>query len=48
MDLVPPIGRHRYYFRLFALDIVLPDLGRPTRAKLLASMQGHVVVKRAS
>ena len=39
----PPIGRHRYYFRLFALDIVLPDLGRPTRAKLLASMEGHVV-----
>jgi Raf kinase inhibitor-like YbhB/YbcL family protein len=39
----PPIGRHRYYFRLFALDIVLPDLGRPTRAKLLAGMEGHVV-----
>ncbi|HEU5154945.1 MAG TPA: YbhB/YbcL family Raf kinase inhibitor-like protein [Gemmatimonadales bacterium] len=40
----PPIGRHRYYFRLFALNLVLPDLGRPTRAKLLASMEGHVVV----
>src|SRR5262245_17658381 len=39
----PPIGRHRYYFRLFALDLVLPDLGKPTRAKLLASMEGHVV-----
>ncbi len=39
----PPIGRHRYYFRLFALDLVLPDLGQPTRAKLLASMEGHVV-----
>jgi len=40
----PPIGRHRYYFRLFALDLVLPDLGQPSRAKLLASMEGHVVV----
>jgi Raf kinase inhibitor-like YbhB/YbcL family protein len=39
----PPIGRHRYYFRLFAIDLVLPDLARPTRAKLLASIQGHVV-----
>lgn len=40
----PPIGRHRYYFRLFALDVVLPDIGQPTRTKLLASMEGHVVV----
>ena len=40
----PPIGRHRYYFRLFALDLVLPDLGQPSRAKLLTSMEGHVVV----
>jgi len=39
----PPIGKHRYYFRFFALDILLPDLGRPTRATLLASMEGHVV-----
>jgi Raf kinase inhibitor-like YbhB/YbcL family protein len=39
----PPVGRHRYVHTLYALDIVLPDLGRPTRAKLLAAMEGHVL-----
>lgn len=39
----PPIGRHRYFFRLHALDTVLPDLRRPRRAELLAAMRGHVL-----
>jgi len=39
----PPIGRHRYYFRLFALDAALGDLGKPTRARLEQAMQGHVL-----
>jgi Raf kinase inhibitor-like YbhB/YbcL family protein len=39
----PPIGRHRYVHRLFALDVVLPDLVRPSRARLLAAMDGHVL-----
>lgn len=39
----PPIGRHRYFFKLHALDVVLPDLGRPTKARLEAAMEGHVV-----
>ncbi len=39
----PPIGRHRYFFKLYALDTVLPDLGKPTKADLLKAMQGHVV-----
>jgi Raf kinase inhibitor-like YbhB/YbcL family protein len=39
----PPIGRHRYFFRLYALDAILGDLGTPTRPVLLAAMQGHVV-----
>ena len=39
----PPIGRHRYVHTLYALDTVLADLERPTRAKLLAAMQGHVL-----
>ncbi len=39
----PPIGRHRYYHKLYALDIVLPDLGHPTKAALEAAMAGHVL-----
>jgi Raf kinase inhibitor-like YbhB/YbcL family protein len=38
----PPIGRHRYFFKLFALDTVLPDLGNPTKAQLEKAMQGHL------
>lgn len=39
----PPIGRHRYFFRLFALDTVLPDLRSPTRGELGRAMEGHVI-----
>ncbi len=39
----PPIGRHRYFFKLYALDTELPDLGTPTKARLLEAMKGHVV-----
>lgn len=39
----PPIGRHRYFHKLYALDVVLPDLGKPTKAKLEKAMQGHVI-----
>ncbi len=39
----PPIGRHRYFFKLYALDTVLPDLRKPTKAALLEAMKGHVV-----
>ena len=37
----PPVGRHRYFFRLHALDIVLPDLQQPDKARLLQAMKGH-------
>jgi hypothetical protein len=39
----PPIGRHRYFFKLYALDGVLGDLGHPTKARLEAAMKGHVL-----
>ncbi len=41
----PPIGRHRYFFKLYALDTVLPDLGAPTKAELETAMEGHVLAK---
>ncbi|TKC86059.1 YbhB/YbcL family Raf kinase inhibitor-like protein [Trinickia terrae] len=39
----PPVGRHRYFFKLYALDTVLPDLGKPSKAALEKAMQGHIV-----
>lgn len=39
----PPIGRHRYFFKLFALDCVVPDLHEPTKAQLLQAMAGHTL-----
>ena len=41
----PPVGRHRYVFRLYALDVVLPDLGAPTRSRLEEAMQRHVLAR---
>jgi Raf kinase inhibitor-like YbhB/YbcL family protein len=39
----PPIGRHRYFHKLYALDTVLPDLKQPTKSKLEEAMKGHVI-----
>ena len=39
----PPIGRHRYFHKLYALDTRLPDLQQPNKAQLLAAMDGHVL-----
>jgi Raf kinase inhibitor-like YbhB/YbcL family protein len=41
----PPIGRHRYFFKLYALDLVLPDLGKATKGDVEKAMQGHVLEK---
>ena len=39
----PPIGRHRYFFKLYALDTVLDDLHTPDKAQLEVAMQGHIL-----
>lgn len=39
----PPIGQHRYFHKLYALDVVLPDLGTPTKAALEQAMAGHIL-----
>ena len=39
----PPIGRHRYYFELYALDTTLGDLGTPARSDVERAMAGHVL-----
>ncbi len=41
----PPIGRHRYFFKLYALDTILPDLSSPTKKALLEAMEGHIIEK---
>ena len=39
----PPVGRHRYFFRLYALDTTLEKLQSPARAELDAALAGHVL-----
>ena len=39
----PPIGRHRYFHKLYALDTVLHGLSRPTKADLEKTMHGHIL-----
>ena len=39
----PPIGRHRYFFKLYALDTKLGDLGAATKADVEAAMETHIL-----
>ena len=41
----PPIGRHRYFHKLYALDTVLEEINTPTKAKVEAAMKGHVIAQ---
>jgi Raf kinase inhibitor-like YbhB/YbcL family protein len=41
----PPVGRHRYFHKLYALDVELPDLHQPDKAALLKAMEGHVLAQ---
>jgi len=43
----PPSGEHHYYFRLYALDVELPQnldlMGGGTKTGLLNAMNGHIL-----
>lgn len=39
----PPIGQHRYYFKLYAVDRPLPDMVNATKADIEKAMEGHIV-----
>jgi Raf kinase inhibitor-like YbhB/YbcL family protein len=42
----PPGGKaHRYFFKVYALDVVLALKGRPDKEKLLAAMSGHILAQ---
>ncbi|KPK40337.1 MAG: hypothetical protein AMJ69_02580 [Gammaproteobacteria bacterium SG8_47] len=41
----PPVGRHRYFHKLYALDTVLTGLREPTKADVEAAMKGHVIAQ---
>jgi hypothetical protein len=39
----PPVGRHRYFFKLYAVDRLLGPRGALTAGDLEHAMQGHVL-----
>jgi Raf kinase inhibitor-like YbhB/YbcL family protein len=41
----PPVGRHRYFHKLYALDTVIQGLSRPNKAVIEKAMQGHIVAR---
>ena len=41
----PPIGRHRYFHKIYALDTVLPDMNDPAKDEVVAAMEGHVLAQ---
>jgi len=41
----PPIGQHRYFHKLYALDALLPDLKGPAKTALEQAMHGHVLAQ---
>jgi Raf kinase inhibitor-like YbhB/YbcL family protein len=43
----PPVGRHRYFFKLYALDATLGNLGAASKADVERAMKGHVLGEAA-
>jgi Raf kinase inhibitor-like YbhB/YbcL family protein len=43
----PPVGRHRYFHKLYALDTLLRGLNNPTKTIVEAAMKGHIIEEAA-
>ena len=41
----PPGGTHRYFFKLYVLDVVLELAGGATKQQLLDAMEGHILAQ---
>jgi Raf kinase inhibitor-like YbhB/YbcL family protein len=41
----PPIGTHRYFHKLYALDTVLSGPEHPTKEQLVTALKGHVLAE---
>ena len=41
----PPVGRHRYFHKLYALDTILEGMDMPTKTQIETAMRGHVIAK---
>lgn len=41
----PPMGRHRYFHKLYALDTILPDMGVPSKPDLERAIAGHILTQ---
>lgn len=41
----PPVGRHRYFHKLYALDTGLGELNPATKGGLETAMKGHIIAE---
>lgn len=41
----PPIGEHRYFHKLYALDATLAFAAPPTKAQVVEAMEGHILAQ---
>ena len=41
----PPSGKHRYFFKLYALDKVLSEKGGISKERLVSAMGGHILAQ---
>ena len=42
---MPTNRTHRYFHKLYALDVVLPELSAATKQELEEAMQDHILAK---